>query len=231
MPEKEPREIQHHWEASNELDHLSKRADIMARMLQVLAESIASADLDRLDGLHDKQVCKEVLERVENLAFFVLEQQAEAIAREDPGCSDDIMQPEHLTQAAKNLFGSPSIFLSYATNDEDFARELKADLDKEHVGCFLAPLSIQPGSAWPDEIWQAIRACRVFVLLVTADAMKSKWCLLEIGAALGQKKTIVAVLRHTARLPDVLKGVQAKKVQTTEQKRELVQLLQSMCAA
>jgi hypothetical protein len=77
------------------------------------------------------------------------------------------------------------------------------------VNVFLAPLSIKPGSSWPDELWHAIRSCRVFVLVVTAETVKSKWCLLEIGAALGLRKPLVAVLRHSTKLPDVLKTVQA----------------------
>ena len=123
-----------------------------------------------------------------------------------------------------------AVFLSYSTKDEDFARELEADLRQAGVKTFLAPLAIKPASSWPDEIWQAIRRCRVFVVIVTAEAIKSKWCLLEIGAALGLKKPIVAVLRHSARLPDVLKTVQAAKVQTKNQQAELVEQLKKMCA-
>ena len=69
------------------------------------------------------------------------------------------------------------------------------------------------------------------MLVVTAEAIKSKWCLLEIGAALGLKKPIVAVLRHSARLPEVLKTVQAVKVQTKKQQADLFQQLKAMSSS
>lgn len=205
MPEKKPPDLHFNLEAATEVDLQAKRAGYKAVQdwLRELAESLASNDSGRPDELRD------------------------------------VVERKHVLLAAERLFASDpawlglldpgeGIFLSYSTKDEDFARELEADLREEGVKGFLAPLSIKPGSAWPDEIWQAIRSCRVFVLLVTADAIKSKWCLLEIGAALGLKKPVIAVLRHSAKLPDVLKTVQAVKVQTKKQQADLVQQLKKM---
>jgi hypothetical protein len=171
-----------------------------------------------------------------------LKEVAEILADNDTGRPDglrDLVERKHVQTAAERLFQSEpilpdpgqGIFLSNSTKDEDFARQLEADLRDEGVKAFLAPLSIKPGASWPDEIWQAIRVCRVFVLVVTAEAIKSKWCLLEIGAALGLKKLIIAVLRHSSRVPDVLKTVQAVKVQTKKQQADLVQQLKIMCSA
>ena len=171
--------------------------------------------------------------------------QAEIIASLDQSHDHDdlrdILEPKHVIQAAeylsqflvdaKQAAQHNAIFLSYSTKDEDFARELEGELRKESVRCFLAPLSIKPGECWPQEIWQAIRTCRVFVLVVTTEAIRSKWCLLEIGAALGLHKQIVAVLRHSTKLPDVLKTVQAMKVQTKKQQADLVEYLKKSCSS
>jgi hypothetical protein len=208
MPEKKRPDFHFGWEAANEVDLQAKRAGYKAVQdwLRELAEILASYDSDRPDELRDIVERKHV-----RLA-------AERLFKSDPTWLV-LLDPGH------------GIFLSYSTKDEDFARELEADLRAEGVKGFLAPLSIKPGAAWPDEIWQAIRSCRAFVLVVTAEALKSKWCLLEIGAALGLKKPIVAVLRHSAKMPDVLKTVQAVKVQTKKQQADLVQQLKKMCSA
>jgi TIR domain len=200
-PEKKRPDLHFPWEASNELEAQANR---IRDRLEDLAESLARNDSGRPDDLRD------------------------------------VVERKHVLLAAKRLFSSDptepvllhagdGIFLSYSTKDEDFARELDADLRAEGLKSFLAPLSIKPAASWPDEIWQAIGSCRAFVLVVTAEAIKSRWCLLEIGAALGLKKPIVAVLRHSAKLPDVLKTVQAVKVQTKKQQADLVQQLKKMC--
>ena len=206
MPEKKHRDLHFNMKAANEVDVQTRRADFQTirERLEQLAECFASNDTDRPDKLLDIVERKHVL-----LA-------AERLFASDPA-EQVLLDPGH------------GFFLSYSTNDEDFARELAANLKAEGVEGFLAPLSITPGSSWPDEIWQAIRSCRVFVLVVTADAIKSKWCLLEIGAALGLKKPIIAAQRHNRKLPDVLKTVQAMKVQTQEQQASLVQQIKKMC--
>lgn len=201
MTEEKRPEFHFHSEAANELDAQVKRA---GDRLQELAEHFAGNDSDRPDVLRDVVERKHVLLAAERL--FTID---------SPGM---MLQP------------GQGIFLSYSTKDEDFARELEADLRADGVKSFLAPLSIEPGASWPDEIWQAIRNCRAFVLVVTAAAMKSKWCLFEIGAALGLKKPIVAVLRHSTRLPEALKTVQAVKVQTKKQQADLVQQIKKMCS-
>jgi hypothetical protein len=70
----------------------------------------------------------------------------------------------------------------------------------------------------------------VFVLLNSEAGKKRNWCKYEIGAALGQKKRVEAVLLDSARLPKVLQHLQAKfKYRTEEQKRELVEHLKKLC--
>jgi TIR domain len=205
MPEEKRPDLHFHWEAANELEARAKRADYKSirDKLQELAEILARNDVTRPEDM------REIVER------------------------------KHVLRAAEKLFADPAalslesgacVFLSYSTKDEDFARELEANLRAVGVSSFLAPLTIRPGASWAEEIWQAIRACSVFVLVVTAEAIKSKWCLMEIGAALGLRKRVVSVLRHSAKLPDPLKNMHAKKVQTTKQLADLVQQLKKMCS-
>lgn len=202
MPEEKLPDIHLHLDASNELDRIAEHTGLDRRLLRKQAEIFAW-----IEAQSDKDF-------------------------------DGVVRPKHALLAAKKLpeiiadstIKDAGIFLSYSTKDEDFARELEADLNGGGISSFLAPLSIKPGSAWQEEIWRGIRGCRVFVLVVTAEALKSKWCLLEIGAALGLKKQIIAVLRHSNKIPDVLKTIQAMKVQTKKQQADLVTHLKQLCS-
>lgn len=133
--------------------------------------------------------------------------------------------------AAARGTGAP-IFISYSTRDQRFVDELQEDLRRQGVASFVANRSIRTAADWAESILQAVRGCRVMVLVVTAGALRSNWCKYEIGAALGLKKPVVSVLRHVAAssLPDVLQRFQALEVQTREEQSRLVQLLQEMAS-
>jgi len=126
--------------------------------------------------------------------------------------------------------GAGEVFLSYSTQDEAWASEFEDDLKNEGLKTFLASRSIKAGDDWDEEIWTAIRQCNLFVALLTNSAIKSKWCLLEAGAARGLGKVVVPVLRHISKsdLPDALKQFQAREAQSREQQRQLVSELNTL---
>ena len=121
MPKEKHRDLHFNMEAANEVDLQAKRADYQAvrDWLEQLAESLAAGDSGRPDDL----------------------------------C--DVVERKHVVLSAEKLFGSDStwldlldpghgIFLSYSTKDEDFARELRADLQEEGVKGFLVPFPSRP---------------------------------------------------------------------------------------
>ena len=124
------------------------------------------------------------------------------------------------------------VFISYADKDKDCALELAARLKEVDVSYFLAKDTIPPAAEWAVYIWQAIRDCRVFVVLNSIAAKKRDWCKYEIGAALGQKKQVVTVLLDGTGPPKVLKHLQIKfEFRTEEQKRKLVDHLKTLCSS
>jgi hypothetical protein len=122
------------------------------------------------------------------------------------------------------------VFLSYSSNDEAWAREFEGDLKGAGLSTFLASRSIEVGADWDEEIWEAIRRCRIFVALLTPSALESGWCVLEAGAARGLRKKVVPVLRHVSArdLSDALSQFQAREVQTREQQLRLVRELKAL---
>ncbi len=77
------------------------------------------------------------------------------------------------------------IFLSHATADAEFAQQLAADLREEGWAVWIAPDSIQPGEKWVEAINRGLEESGVFVVVLTPDAVASRWVQTETNAAIG----------------------------------------------
>jgi hypothetical protein len=178
-------------------------------------------------------------------ARSILARLAAGLAVMDPTLPPDLrglVEPKHVLQAAEILLAGTGsedlhrrgpgecVFISYAEQDGDCARELAARLKEVGVSCFVASESIPSAAEWAVHVWPAVTDCRAFVALNSEAAQKRDWCKYEIGAALGQQKRVEAVLLDSAQLPKVLQHLQAKfKYRTEKQKRELVDHLKKLC--
>ncbi len=88
----------------------------------------------------------------------------------------------------------PDIFISYSTVDQKLANFVHKHLGEESLDVFLAPISIEAGSPWRDEILDNIRDADWLVFLASKEACKSNYVQQELGAALGLEKNIVPIL-------------------------------------
>jgi hypothetical protein len=183
-------------------------------------------------------------------ARSILGRLAAGLAGLDPTQPPDLrglVERQHVLRAAEILFtpdvagtslenlhrwgSGHCVFISYADKDKDCALELAARLREVDVSYFVAKDTIPPAAEWAVYIWQAIRDCRVFVVLNSTAAKKRDWCKYEIGAALGQKKQVVTVLLDGTGPPKVLKHLQTKfEFRTKDQKRKLVDHLKTLCS-
>jgi hypothetical protein len=155
----------------------------------------------------------------------------------------DLVEREHVIQAAELLFGQVKallddpplpprfVFVSFSHEDEAFVGELADKLIAEGISFFKADRDIQPATDWDEEIWAAIRRCRVFLPILTPRFVKSRWCDLEGGAARVSGKKVLPVLRYVDR-KDVgapFSRFQSMIVENNEQLRQLIEALQRMC--
>ena len=152
-----------------------------------------------------------------------------------------IVYPPHVIAAADTLVASSNVsdpgvsgidvFLSYSREDAaDFAQELYEDISALGIRCFKDDRSITVADVWSEELRSALRSCRVFVLVVTPQALLSHWCRTEAGAAWGLDRRIVLALRHVRpdALTEPLKSYQARIVETRQQQTDLLNELQSL---
>jgi hypothetical protein len=99
--------------------------------------------------------------------------------------------PDHLSSSdahARRLVPQPdgrfcSCFISYATEDCQFAEKLYEDLRKHGVHCWFAPRDVRGGKKLHEEILQAIRASDRLLLIVSDHSMKSEWVRAEVAFA------------------------------------------------
>ena len=80
---------------------------------------------------------------------------------------------------------SHDVFLSYSHTDSSVARELRKELKKVELTCFMAEIDIDPGEAWEEKIRSVIPNVKSVILLITPRSRDSHWLALEAGAEYG----------------------------------------------
>ena len=155
----------------------------------------------------------------------------------------DWVEKEHVRQAAEFLFGSADahsledassgrcVFVSFSFDDAPFVDELSRNLHSAGISHFKANRDIRPTLDWSQEIWEAIRGCRVFLPILTPRFFESDWCKFEGGAACASKKQVLPVLRYVTQenVPEPFGRFQSAVVETSEQLGQLVEELQRLC--
>jgi hypothetical protein len=98
------------------------------------------------------------------------------------------------------MFPHPKeIFLSHSGLDREFAQKIVKLLRRHGVPVWHGPSSIRGSQLWHDEIGDALERCDWFVILLSPNAMKSKWVTRELVFALDEdryEKCIVPVVIH-----------------------------------
>ncbi len=69
---------------------------------------------------------------------------------------------------------SRDVFISYKTEDKEFAERLCAALEREDISCWLAPRDIPPGREWAVAIVDGLQRSKNFVLLLSAHSVAAK---------------------------------------------------------
>jgi uncharacterized protein YjbI with pentapeptide repeats len=95
--------------------------------------------------------------------------------------------PDEMITYMKSLVGRPfefySCFISYSSQDQEFAKRLHADLQSEGVRCWFALEDIRSGRKIHQQIDEAIRLHERLLLILSAYSMLSEWVKTEIAKA------------------------------------------------
>lgn len=83
------------------------------------------------------------------------------------------------------------IFISYSSKQKSIADGVCHYLEENGFKCWMAPRDIPVGSEYGDLIEEAIKACKVVVLVFSEAASLSKWVKGEINVAFAEDKPIL----------------------------------------
>jgi hypothetical protein len=74
-------------------------------------------------------------------------------------------------------------FISHSSQDREVADAIVGAIEAAGITCWIAPRDVPAAAPYAGAIVQAIRQCRVFVLVLTADAVESHQVLREVQQA------------------------------------------------
>jgi len=101
--------------------------------------------------------------------------------------------PENFIEYMGSLTGKAlefySCFISYSTQDQEFADRLHADLQNKGVRCWFAPHDMQGGKKLHEQIDAAIRTHEKLLLILSPNSMDSEWVKTEIRKARKRERT------------------------------------------
>ena len=116
------------------------------------------------------------------------------------------------------------VFISYTAGDSAIADELRSDLEKNGLKCFMAAKDIQVATEWQDAIRAALIGSKRVLVLLTPRSINRPWVLMETGAAWALGKALIPALSHLA-ANDLLEPIwrhQARVIETTAQRQARV---------
>lgn len=86
---------------------------------------------------------------------------------------------------------SHDVFISYSSQDLEAAQAICHVLEQNEIRCWIACRDIPPGSDYGDVIDDAIKSCKVVVVIFSETAAASQWVKGELNIAFEEQKTII----------------------------------------
>ena len=100
--------------------------------------------------------------------------------------------------------GTPDVFVSYASQDTAFADAIVLALESQGLKCWVAPRDVTPGEFYADAIVRALNAARIFVLVLTENAVTSPHVLREVERTSAKRHPIISFRIGFVFLPPAL---------------------------
>jgi len=94
---------------------------------------------------------------------------------------------ERLEAAAGEIKQHPRVFLSYAGADREFAKRLVADLERQGIRVWFPDREIAVGDSLPKRIGDAMNSSQWVAVILSPDALNSKWLQTELKLALREE--------------------------------------------
>ncbi len=108
------------------------------------------------------------------------------------------------------------VFISYSRTNKQFARRLARDIGRFGADVWIDTDDIEPGEAWTDEIQRGLEQSTVMVLVLSPDAMASKYVTAEWLYFVENDKPVIPVLHQATVINFQLRPIQYVDFQTLD---------------
>jgi len=114
-------------------------------------------------------------------------------------------------------------FISYAHADRKYGAQAKAALAEVEIDGFLAHEDLKVSEEWRDRILEVLRRCDVFIPLLSANFLSSKWAPQEAGFIISRPKVAITPLSIDGTKPSgFLSHLQSRPIPSEGITRELL---------
>jgi len=100
-----------------------------------------------------------------------------------------------------------SVFISYSSQDEEFANRLHADLQAEGIRCWFAPEDMKIGDKIRTRIDEMIHVQDKLLLVLSKDSVESSWVEKEVETAFEKEGTRNEMVLFPIRLDDTVMDI------------------------
>ena len=84
-----------------------------------------------------------------------------------------------------------TVFVSYARADRDTASELACDIEQTNRTVWLDP-ELTGGQFWWDDVLSRIRACQLFVFVLSDKSLRSLSCITQYHYAVALNRPVLS---------------------------------------
>lgn len=127
---------------------------------------------------------------------------------------------------------SAEVFISYARKDRNRVLSFVGELRAHGVSAWVDEGNIGAASLWAEQIVEAIKSCKILILMVSEGSTSSSNVLKEITLASELEKKILPVYLEPCEIPDKLKyqliGIQHIELHVQDEGKVFRQLLDSL---
>jgi hypothetical protein len=105
----------------------------------------------------------------------------------------------------------PRIFISYSSKDQKLVDQIYTQLKQSGHSAWLNTESIPKGEHWYDEMVKGLRETDLLILVVSKNAIASKWVAEEWKTFQKMQKKIIPVLHKECKVPQAIKKLEMIK--------------------
>lgn len=120
------------------------------------------------------------------------------------------------------------IFLSHSDKDKKIAKKLADELGNYGIKVFVAHEDIKIGEKWETTLFNKIKSCDLFVVLLSENFHVSRYTDHEVGIAYGLNKFIYPIRVDETMPYGFMSKFQAKKISPEINKEEVFKIFDSM---